>query len=77
MSSFALPLRKTPETIATFRAGGPTARGRCFHKLTLCLRSAACLRGVRLIVAGLNGGQSRIVGIALRTITFRLGEFLA
>lgn len=41
------------------------------------LRSAAGLRGVRLIVAGLNGGQSRVVTVAPRTITLGLGEFLA
>lgn len=41
------------------------------------LRSAAGGRGVRLIVAGLNGGQSRVVAVTPRTITFRLGEFLA
>lgn len=41
------------------------------------LRSAAGLRGVRLIVAGLNGGQSRVVAVAPRTITLGLGEFLA
>lgn len=43
----------------------------------LRLRSAAGLRGVRLIVAGLNGGQSRIVAVAPRTITLGQGEFLA
>lgn len=41
------------------------------------LRSAAGLRGVRLIVAGLNGGRSRVVAVAPRTITLGLGEFLA
>lgn len=41
------------------------------------LRSAAGLRGVRLIVAGLNGGQSRVVAVAPRTITLVLGDFLA
>lgn len=48
-----------------------------FHYV-IPLRSAASLRGgVRLIVAGLNGGQSRIVALIPRTKTFRLGEFLA
>lgn len=41
------------------------------------LRSAAGLRGVRLIVAGLNGGQSRVVAVEPRTITLGLGESLA
>lgn len=41
------------------------------------LRSAAGLRGVRLIVAGLNGGQSRVVAVAPRTITLGRSQFLA
>ncbi|KAK5864906.1 hypothetical protein PBY51_016111 [Eleginops maclovinus] len=53
----------------------PAAGGRCSRTLALCLRSAACLRGVRLIVAGLNGGQSRIVALAPRTITSPLRLF--
>lgn len=77
LSSFALTLRKTQETKASSTERRHIARGRCFHTLVHCLRSAAWLRGVRLIVAGLNGGQSRIVTIEPRTITFRLCEFLA
>lgn len=46
--------------------------GRCYHQTlaVLRLRSApGCRRGVRLIVAGLNGGQSRRVELDLRTKT--------